>query len=211
MVPYSGGSRHDVASTCQDRAGNVAPAAGFPVKFDNTPPQNVDGTPDRAPDGAAAWYTHAVTYAFSGTDPSPGSGMGPCDTVTYTGPDTPAASVTGGCSDNAGNRTDASDVFHYDATKPVVSGAAADRAPDHNGWYTHPVAFSFQGTDPTSGIALLQHAHLLRPGRRHGPARRAAAPTAPATWAPRRSRSSTTPRLRRSRSRSLCRATGRSA
>ena len=94
-----------------------------------------------------------MTYAFSGTDPSPGSGMGPCDTVTYTGPDTPAASVTGGCSDNAGNRTDASDVFHYDGTKPSVTGAAASRAPDHNGWYTHPVAFSFQGTDPTSGIA----------------------------------------------------------
>ena len=156
-TPYSGAQTDALGATvtsgCRDLAGNVAPDAAFPVKFDNTPPQNVDGTADRAPDGRAGWYTHAVTYAFSGTDPSPGSGMGPCDTVTYTGPDTPAASVTGGCSDNAGNRTDASDVFQYDGTKPSVTGAAASRAPDHNGWYTHPVAFSFQGTDPTSGIA----------------------------------------------------------
>jgi hypothetical protein len=39
-----------------------------------------------------------------------------------------------------------------DKTPPVVS-VAADRAPDHAGWYTQPVTFSLSATDQTSGVA----------------------------------------------------------
>ena len=36
---------------------------------------------------------------------------------------------------------------------PLVTAASPARAPDYNGWYNHPVAFSFSGTDGGSGLA----------------------------------------------------------
>ena len=41
--------------------------------------------------------------------------------------------------------------IHRDATPPTVT-VVPDRAPDANGWYNQPVAFTFSGADPTSGI-----------------------------------------------------------
>ena len=38
-----------------------------------------------------------------------------------------------------------------DRTAPAVSAAPA-RAPDHNGWFNHPVSVAFTGADATSGI-----------------------------------------------------------
>ena len=43
--------------------------------------------------------------------------------------------------------------FNIDTTPPTVTGETADRAPDKNGWYTHPVTVAFQGTDAGSGLA----------------------------------------------------------
>ena len=40
-----------------------------------------------------------------------------------------------------------------DATAPIVTGMTPARAPDSNGWFNHPVALAFAGTDATSGIA----------------------------------------------------------
>lgn len=137
---------------CYDKAGNRAVASGLQVKFDSVGPDDVDGTPARGPD-YGDWYTHPVSYVFHGTDPVPGSGLASCDNATYSGPDSASASVTAGCVDVAGNRSNSTDSLHYDATKPTVTGATGDRSPDHNGWYTHPVSFSFQGTDAASGIA----------------------------------------------------------
>ena len=42
--------------------------------------------------------------------------------------------------------------LHYDATPPTITGWNPSRPPDHNGWYNHPVAFTFTGTDATSGL-----------------------------------------------------------
>jgi hypothetical protein len=44
-------------------------------------------------------------------------------------------------------------VVRLDGTPPLVTDAAADRAPDGNGWYRAPVEVEFQGDDVTSGIA----------------------------------------------------------
>ena len=41
-----------------------------------------------------------------------------------------------------------------DKTPPVVTGGAPTRGADFAGWYNHPVAIAFGGTDLTSGIAL---------------------------------------------------------
>jgi hypothetical protein len=40
-----------------------------------------------------------------------------------------------------------------DTTAPVVTVMTAARPPDNDGWWNHPVAFSFAGTDVTSGVA----------------------------------------------------------
>ncbi len=42
-------------------------------------------------------------------------------------------------------------VIRIDATAPAVH-AAADRAPDSNGWFNHAVRVAFGGTDATSGV-----------------------------------------------------------
>jgi hypothetical protein len=44
-------------------------------------------------------------------------------------------------------------VIRIDATPPAITGMAPARAPDHGGWWNHPVALSFGGADATSGIA----------------------------------------------------------
>jgi hypothetical protein len=44
-------------------------------------------------------------------------------------------------------------VVRVDVTGPTITGAASVRPPDYDGWWNHPVAFAFQGSDPTSGIA----------------------------------------------------------
>jgi len=128
-----------VVTTALAGAGGVAAARprGLPI-LDNTPPTNVDGTPSRPPD-RNGWYDHPVVYRFHGEDDQ--SGIASCDTVTYDGPDSADAKVKGGCDDKAGNRTEVTDSLQYDGTPPTV-GVTPSRAPDHNGWYTHPVSLS---------------------------------------------------------------------
>src|SRR5581483_7125868 len=43
--------------------------------------------------------------------------------------------------------------FRIDKDPPTVTGAAADRAADHNGWFNHPLTVRFAGSDAVSGIA----------------------------------------------------------
>ncbi|MEZ0294555.1 MAG: hypothetical protein ACAH82_18620, partial [Solirubrobacteraceae bacterium] len=45
-----------------------------------------------------------------------------------------------------------------DLTPPAITAVIPDRQPDHDGWYTHPVGFTAQGQDSTSGLAGCQGA-----------------------------------------------------
>jgi hypothetical protein len=74
-------------------------------------------TPDRAPD-ANGWYNQPVAFTFGGADPT--SGIQACSRIAYAGPDNPSASVTGTCSDKAGNITSVSTALKYDATPPKI-------------------------------------------------------------------------------------------
>ncbi len=143
--PDSGGAT--VSGTCTDVAGNVSAASSFNLKYDSTPP-SVSGTPARAPD-ANGWYNHAVGIAFTGSDAT--SGIDSCTSANYGGPDAPGATVTGTCTDKAGNSAGGSLVLQYDSTPPSVTAVLA-RPPDANGWYNHPVALTATGTDAGSGI-----------------------------------------------------------
>jgi hypothetical protein len=118
------------------------------VKLDKTAPAVTQATPVRPPD-ANGWYNHAVTFGFTGTDAT--SGIGSCDAVTYGGPDSATASITGTCRDKAGNSASRAFPLAYDATQPAVR-AVASRSPDSYGWYGRDVEVTFAGADATSGI-----------------------------------------------------------
>jgi hypothetical protein len=144
--PDSGSAQ--VTGSCLDHAGNVG-TASLPIKYDSTLPAAVVGAAGRSPD-ANGWYNHAVLVGFSGTDQT--SGVDACTQTTYSGPDTGAASVSGACTDKAGNRSaTATFGLEYDAHGPSVTAHPA-RQPDANGWYNRPVAVSFSGSDPVSGL-----------------------------------------------------------
>ena len=165
--------------TCSDRAGNSA-ARPFTLKYDGTAPAVTGAQPARGPN-ANGWYRDPVSVAFSGTDQL--SGVRSCTTPTYAGPDSGAASVSGTCTDEAGNVSNPSSFnLRFDATDPFVTGGQPGRAADSNGWYNHAVSVAFAGSDATSGVATCTAAsyggpgqrrprrsrHLHRPRRQHG-------------------------------------------
>ena len=140
-----------VPGTCTDKAGNTSAPVSFGLQYDATAPMSVTGTVDRTPD-SNGWYNHSVGITFNGQDSV--SGIASCTSTSYSGPDSATASVSGSCTDNAGN-TSALVPFNlqYDATAPTDISAAFDRDPDSNGWYNHAVGISFSGNDPISGVS----------------------------------------------------------
>jgi hypothetical protein len=115
-----------IQGSCTDNAGKVANAPPYSLNYDATPP-SIYATPARPPDDNG-WYNHPVVFTFSGTDAL--SGIGSCTTETYSGPDSTSASVTGTCTDLAGNVATKSVLLRYDATPPnlAVVGNPGDRS-----------------------------------------------------------------------------------
>ncbi len=149
-VTYSGpdGASAAVPSSCADVAGNASTGSAT-ISYDGSGP-SVSGSPDRSPD-SNGWYSHAVNVSIGGSDAT--SGLAGCSGGgTYSGPDG-RGQVTGSCTDKAGNSGSGGVEIPYDSTPPQVTGAAADRPPDANGWYNHGFSFTFQGTDAGSGVA----------------------------------------------------------
>jgi len=152
----------DSPEPCVLTYGNATYGLTAHVKRDATPPQVTAATPERAPD-SNGWYTKPVAVAFSGSDAT--SGIASCDRPTHAA-DSASAQVSGTCRDVAGNTSAPQSVgLKYDATAPAVT-AAADRAPDGNGWYRKPLTVAFNGADATSGIAA-----CTQPVRYAGPDR----------------------------------------
>lgn len=143
-------STASLSGTCTDRAGNRSASRDFGLKYDETAPGATGAVPDRSPN-EAGWYRRPVEVAFSGADTT--SGIDACGSPAYDGPDTSAGSVSGTCTDRAGN-TSSPLAFHlkYDATDPDVTSAQAERQPELGGWFLDPVRFDFTGADQTSGV-----------------------------------------------------------
>ncbi|WP_228772053.1 lipase family protein [Actinokineospora iranica] len=88
---------------------------------DTTPPTGVTAAADRAPD-SGGWFTKPFTATWSGTDPS---GIAECTTAAYSGPDTATGSLSGSCTDKAGNvSAPVPFAFRYDATAPSAKVTA---------------------------------------------------------------------------------------
>jgi hypothetical protein len=156
LVTTEGSSSH----TCTVTFSGGSTSATATPKIDKTAPGVSAATPARVPD-ANGWYNRAVAFAFSGADAT--SGLAGCSSPSYGGPDGSSVSVTGTCTDVAGNASSVVVSFKYDATPPTVS-SSLDRPPDGKGWYRKPVTVSFAGTDATSGIAA-----CTAPTRYQGP------------------------------------------
>jgi large repetitive protein len=139
-------------ATCTDRAGNSA-SASFALKYDSTPPVAGSASPARSPD-VNGWYNHQVAINWTGSDAT--SGPVTCTSLAYNGPDGGNIAPTGTCTDQAGNTSAPLALpaaIQFDATPPTAVQGIPARGPDHNGWYTTPVAITWSGSDATSGIA----------------------------------------------------------
>src|SRR5436190_12082122 len=150
QTAYSGpdNGSASVAGTCVDVAGNVSGSTTFGLQYDAAGP-SVTATPARGAD-ANGWYNHALSVSYSGTDATSG-GVSCVSARTYSGPDDATASVTGSCTDKAGNTTSKTFGLKYDGSAPSVS-ATPGRSPDSNGWYNRALNVSFAGADGTSGL-----------------------------------------------------------
>jgi hypothetical protein len=120
LVTDTAGARLTCAVT---NHADVSSSVGVTVKIDKTAPVVSQAAADRSPD-SGVWYTKPVRVTFAGADST--SGLEDCTVVTYSGPDSSPASVTGSCRDRAGNVSAPTlHGFHYDATPPRLSGVAA--------------------------------------------------------------------------------------
>src|SRR5207253_9204382 len=140
------GAAGPLRGSCSDAAGNPATRTAT-FQHDSTAP-TASATPDSQPN-VNGWYRTPLNVSFDGTDAT--SGPVTCSpSGSYNGPDSPVASISGSCEDQAGNFSAPADYsFKYDSTPPSVSGALV-RAADSNGWYNHAVDAAFSGVDSTS-------------------------------------------------------------
>jgi hypothetical protein len=131
------------------------------VWIDKTAPTATPGGATRPADGAG-WYRSPVQIAFTGADAL--SGLASCTAPVYAGPDGASVSVSGTCTDNAGNvSAPAAFGLKYDSTGPVVRTGKPARKPDRRGWYIRPVRWRFTGADALSGLAACPRVRYAGP------------------------------------------------
>lgn len=119
-VPHSYVQDASAAASCTVTGPSGETTVTVPINVEVSDPI-ASGAPTRAPDHNG-WYNHPVTVAFTG---SSFSGIASCTSATYGGPATPAASVGGSCTDNAGKTVQAASApFAYDGTPPALSMSA---------------------------------------------------------------------------------------
>jgi len=146
---YSGPDAASTSQTgsCTDNAGNSSNAS-LTLHYDSTPPSTTAAS-SPAPN-ANGWLKSGVQVTWNGADAL--SGLASCDPKsTYSGPDTAASTLSGSCTDIAGNSSSAAFVVRMDTAAPTTTAVPA-RAPNAAGWYRAPIAVSGSGTDSLSGV-----------------------------------------------------------
>jgi hypothetical protein len=102
-----------------------------------------------APEDCSGWYRSDVFIDWT-VLPSNATTIGCQDEWLST--DT--TGTTEFCSAQVGTSKNIREVtIAVDKSPPVVTGGRPDRVADFAGWYNHPVAVAFTGTDRTSGIS----------------------------------------------------------
>lgn len=107
--------------------------------------------------GTGGWYTSDVTIVWTvdvTNGPMPYDSDG-CPASEKISADTTPTGITRTCTASNGDGTTIrpTPTIRRDATKPTITGASGARGPDRDGWFNHPVAVTFAGSDAASGIA----------------------------------------------------------
>lgn len=132
-------------------SGGSAGPVSVTIKRDATAP-SAETTLDDGPNGSNDWYTTAPDWTTDGEDGLSGLVTDPCQTGTYSGPEGTGLTVSGTCTDNAGNSTsDDSPTFKFDATGPSAALSVTAGTLGDNDWYTSDVTVETNGTDAISG------------------------------------------------------------
>jgi hypothetical protein len=148
-VAYSGPDSGTASATgrCKDKAGNSA-SDTLTFKYDATAPTGVSGALARSAD-YNGWYNAPLGYSFSGSDVTSGIPASGCTSGTYSGLDGTGLSVSGSCTDSAGNSTRAStSAFKFDDTNPALNPVVSPNPVQLNGSAT----VNANPTDGTSGV-----------------------------------------------------------
>jgi hypothetical protein len=128
----------------------AAPAVGAPaLSYGCSPP--LPATAANCP----TWHTGPVRIAWAWDPFSADASGGNCSTQTFS-QDTAGLLVSCKVTNLDPldpTSTEQTALIRIDATPPTVTGIEPARPPDHDGWWNQPVAFTFEGTDATSGIA----------------------------------------------------------
>ncbi len=139
-----------------DNAGNTtaAGAASHTVKIDKSAPNAPLASVSPAPNGAG-WNNTDVVVSFSGNGDNGPSGVDSCTADVPVSAETAGQTVSGTCTDNAGNVSSARQVtVKLDKTGPSVSyDSIVSGTQGAHGWYTSDVGVKFTATDALSGPA----------------------------------------------------------
>jgi hypothetical protein len=104
--------------TCTATSAGGTSSETVTIKRDATAPTGVTGSLARPADHSG-WYNAPVGYQFDGNGAI--SGIASCTSGTYNGQDGTGLTVSGSCTDNAGNESASVETaaFNYDATPPT--------------------------------------------------------------------------------------------
>jgi hypothetical protein len=106
----------------------------------------LDAAPSRPPDHDS-WYNAPVDFRFTGSDAT--SGLDGCSTVSYRGPEGAGMTVTGTCTDSAGNAASRSLNINYDATPPALDDLSATGG-------NHSATLTWQGSPDTVSLVIVR-------------------------------------------------------
>ena len=134
-----------------DFAENVEAIKTVVVKIDKTPP-TINGSPTPTAN-ANGWNNTDVTVAFQCSDALSGLAAGSPPSPTVLSAEGANQSVSGMCTDQAGNTASATiSGINIDKTPPTITGSRTP-APNANGWNNTDVTVTFQCVDALSGLA----------------------------------------------------------
>jgi len=141
-----------------DAAGNTraAGSASSPAfKIDTADPNAPTAALSPAPNGAG-WNKDDVIVSFAANGDNGPSGVDTCTADVTVSSDTGSSgqTVSGACTDNAGNVSDETQVtVKLDKTAPAIGHTLSPSAPNSNGWYKTNVDVDFSCADVSgSGI-----------------------------------------------------------
>jgi hypothetical protein len=146
---------HGLLATCCLAVAVAAPSA----RADTVTPKCFSPTPF-TPSNCGAWHNQPVSLNWETT----GFPQDCPVLLAYKKEGQSNFSCTVLNSDNSGNTTTGNVTLRIDLTPPVIIGATPSRPPDVNGWWNHPVSFTFAGNDGLSSIASCDTVPYSGPG-----------------------------------------------